>query len=114
MISVVLPTHNPDLGRLRRTLDALVGQSLPRSSWELLVVDNASSPPLSSTEIDAIGGRLVLEPTPGLTPARLAGIRAAQANGRRFTADEGDFRDAIEAFVLVAQAAGALRMTVEA
>ncbi len=88
MISVVLPTHNPDLGRLRRTLDALVGQSLPRSSWELLVVDNASSPPLSSTEIDAIGGRLVLEPTPGLTPARLAGIRAARGDLLVFVDDD--------------------------
>lgn len=88
MISVVLPTHNPDLGRLRRTLDALVGQSLPRSSWELLVVDNASSPPLSSTEIDAVGGRLVLEPTPGLTPARLAGIRAARGDLLVFVDDD--------------------------
>lgn len=88
MISVLLPTHNPNLGRLRRTLSALERQSLPRTAWELLVIDNASSPPLSSDQIAAAGGLIVVEPTPGLTPARLAGIRAARGDLLVFVDDD--------------------------
>lgn len=78
-LSVVVCTHNPDAGRLGRTLDGLRAQSLPMGQWELLLVDNASNPPLSG-EWDLSwhpAGRIVTEPQTGLTPARLAGIDAA-------------------------------------
>ncbi len=91
MISVVLPTRNPHAGRLRRTLAGLAGQTLPRPAWELIVVDNGSSPALSSASeplLSALGPRLVAAPDPGLTPARLAGIRAATGSVIVFVDDD--------------------------
>ena len=57
-------------------LVALQAQSLDRARWELLVVDNASSPSLDSM-LDVSwhpSARVVTEPTLGLTHARLRGI----------------------------------------
>jgi len=81
LLSVVICTHNPRPDPLERTLRALRAQSLPVSSWELLVVDNASVPPLSG-RIDLSWhphARVVVEPVLGLTQARLAGIRQSSA-----------------------------------
>ena len=81
MISVIVPTRNPHPGRLHRTLAGLASQTLPRSEWELVVVDNASSPALSPAAeplFSTLHARLLVEPAPGLTPARLAGFRAAR------------------------------------
>lgn len=80
MISVVLPTRNPHGPRLRETLAGLAAQTLPRRDWELVIVDNGSMPPLApATEprLGELAARIIVEPNPGLTPARLAGIRAA-------------------------------------
>ncbi|MCC5022267.1 MAG: glycosyltransferase [Candidatus Synoicihabitans palmerolidicus] len=44
MLSVIISTHNPNPGRLRRTLRALRDQDLPATAWETLIVDNASTP----------------------------------------------------------------------
>ena len=82
-ISVLLCTHNPDLSRLDRCLAGLSQQSLAGSLWELLVIDNASSPPLSRERFQLAGSvqlRLIREPQLGLTPARLAGIAAARGD----------------------------------
>lgn len=79
-ISVLIPTHNPRADYLGRTLAALRAQTLTRSSWELLLIDNCSSPALSP---DLVGwhphGRVVPAPVLGLTHARLAGFAATQA-----------------------------------
>lgn len=88
MISVILPTRNPHEGRFARTLGGLASQSLPRDAWELLVVDNGSSPPLSSPAILALGGRVVVEPSVGLTRARLCGMRAARGDILVFVDDD--------------------------
>ena len=45
-ISVVIPTHNPRQDYLRRVLEALRSQTLPREQWEIVVVDNGSRVPL--------------------------------------------------------------------
>lgn len=80
-ISVVLPTHNPQADRLRRTLEGLRGQTLASDRWECLLVDNASQPPLTTAD----GGphapgnfRIVPAPQLGLTHARRAGFAAAR------------------------------------
>ena len=80
-VSVIIPTHNPHPGRLRRTLDGLRAQTLPAADWELVLVDNASSrfPP-----DDFFAGcrpaafTLVQEPALGLTAARRRGLTAAR------------------------------------
>lgn len=81
-VSVIIPTHNPHPGRLRRTLTGLRAQSLPEERWETLLVDNASEPPFSLKEFhDVAPGnlRMVHEPQLGLTAARRRGFTEARA-----------------------------------
>ena len=89
-ISVILCTHNPRKEFLDRVLEGLRLQTLSNQEWELLIIDNASSPPVS----DLISlewhpnARVVLESTPGLTPARLTGIDQAKAELLVFVDDD--------------------------
>ncbi len=79
VLSVIISSHNPQPGRLQRTLRALRAQTLPATDWETVVVDNASSPALRSADWSAHGPanlRLVAEPSPGLSYARRRGFLA--------------------------------------
>jgi glycosyltransferase involved in cell wall biosynthesis len=78
-VSVIVCTHNPQPDALRRTLDALKKQSLPRQHWELLIVDNASDTRVSHAYDVSWHerGRHLREDTLGLTAARLRGISEA-------------------------------------
>jgi glycosyltransferase involved in cell wall biosynthesis len=90
LVSVIVCTHNPRTVYLSRTLEGLKTQTLDTSRWELIVVDNASSPPLAP-RIDiswAPSGRIVSEPTPGLTPARIRGIRESTGDLLVFVDDD--------------------------
>jgi len=80
MLSVIIPTHNPRPDFIARTLAALQAQSLPRTDWELIIVDNASAPALESDLSWHPSGRIVREPKLGLTAARLAGFSAVQGD----------------------------------
>ena len=80
-VTVVIPTHNPDLGRLRRTLRGLQAQTLPPGRWETILVDNASTAfPLAAAYADAAPANLAVVPEPvlGLTSARRRGLVAAR------------------------------------
>lgn len=91
MISVVLPTRNPHPERLRRTLAGLAAQTLGRAQWETLLVDNASDRPWEPpAEFSAAlpGFQRLRESRPGLTPARLCGIRAARGDVLVFVDDD--------------------------
>jgi glycosyltransferase involved in cell wall biosynthesis len=90
MISVIICTHNPCFNYLRRCIVALETQTFPRDQWELLVVDNASSPdkaprPDLSWHLQS---RSVHEGKLGLTPARLRGIREASGDLVVFVDDD--------------------------
>jgi glycosyltransferase involved in cell wall biosynthesis len=79
-LSVIIPTHNPDRGRLSRTLAGLRAQTLPADRWETLLVDNASASPV---DLAAFAGapantRVVAEPVLGLTSARRRGFTEAR------------------------------------
>jgi glycosyltransferase involved in cell wall biosynthesis len=78
-LSVIICTHNPRTDYLARTLEALQTQTLPRTEWELLLVDNASAEALSASYDLSWHprGRHLHEPVMGLTTARLLGIRQA-------------------------------------
>ena len=78
-ISVIICAHNPRAAYLRRVLDALRAQTLPRERWELLLVDNASKEPLASTfDISwHSNGRHIVERELGLAEARRRGIARA-------------------------------------
>lgn len=89
-LSVIICTRDPHAGRLEQTLRALQHQSLPASEWETLVVDNGSSPPLNRAPLPVAlkNLRVVVEPNPGLTAARLKGIREAQGEVLIFADDD--------------------------
>ena len=79
--SVVMCTHNPRPEILARTLAALRAQTAPLGRWELLIVDNASTPPVAG-QVDLSwhpAARVVREERTGLTHARLRGIAEAAA-----------------------------------
>lgn len=90
-LSVIICTHNPDARRFARTLGALAAQTLDQESWEVILVDNLSKPPVSQW-LDLPAGlhhvRVIEEAELGLTPARLAGIAAAQAEHLVFVDDD--------------------------
>lgn len=78
-LSVIIPTHNPEPGRLRRTLEGLSRQTLAPDRWEVVVVDNASEPPVAVDLASFRRGRVVREPALGLTAARRCGLNATDA-----------------------------------
>lgn len=80
LLSVILPTHNPDASRLRRTLDGLCAQTLPPASWETILVNNASTAFPGTRFLAAhapANFRLLAEPKLGLSTARACGFSAA-------------------------------------
>ncbi|MEO0054867.1 MAG: hypothetical protein RLZZ50_814 [Verrucomicrobiota bacterium] len=92
-VSVILCTRDPHAGRLARTLAGLAGQTLDVSNWELLLVDNGSTPALSASSLpnpDARPAnlRVISEPVPGLTPARLRGIAESRGEVLVFVDDD--------------------------
>ena len=91
MISVILATRNPHLGRLARTLSGLSAQADPGAPYEIILVDNASTtpwqPPADIVRALPRFQRLD-EPEVGLTPARLRGIAAASGDLLVFVDDD--------------------------
>ena len=76
-LSVIICTFNPRRPYLERTLAALRAQMLPAAQWELILVDNNSSPPLASwVELTGLpAARIVTETAQGFTPALIRGLR---------------------------------------
>ncbi len=79
-VSVVVPTHNPHPGRLARTISSLRAQLLTTDQWELVIVDNCSSIPITVDLTWHPSAQVIREERLGLTCARLAG--AAATSGR--------------------------------
>jgi glycosyltransferase involved in cell wall biosynthesis len=81
LLSVAICTRNPRRDYLERVFQALAWQSLPRSQWELLLIDSASDQPLPAEPARQLGlaGRVVRLEISGLLPARFAAIAAATA-----------------------------------
>lgn len=81
-VSVIIPTYNPHRGRLERTLAALQAQTLPRSEWELCIVDNHSPADNRVRAYDAAwhpAGQVIFETRRGSAHARRAGFAATSA-----------------------------------
>lgn len=88
-LSVVVCTRNPRPALLAETLGCLANQSIAPVRWELVVVDNGSAPPVRGVIDDfPAAWRLVVEPEPGLTRARLRGIREARGGLIVFVDDD--------------------------
>jgi glycosyltransferase involved in cell wall biosynthesis len=80
-LTVIIPAHNPHGGRLRRTLEGLLRQTLPPDRWETLLIDNASATPLLPGAFSAcapVNLRIIVEPVLGLSHARRRGFLEAR------------------------------------
>ncbi len=89
-VSVILPTRNPDQTRLMQVLAGLARQDLPPVDWELVIIDNASEPPLPPDlgRTAHAQARVVREPKAGLLWARAAGMRATTGEVLFFLDDD--------------------------
>jgi hypothetical protein len=90
VLSVIVCTHNPRADYLHRCMAGLQAQTLPPSQWELIVIDNGSSPDRAVRPELAWHGRArcIREEVLGLTPARLRGIREATGDVLVFVDDD--------------------------
>jgi glycosyltransferase involved in cell wall biosynthesis len=80
MVTVIIPTHNPDPERLRLALHGLRSQTLDAARWETLIVDNASTlfPDAAWFVTHAPNrSRVVREAALGLSAARRRGFQEA-------------------------------------
>ena len=80
-LTIAICTRNPRRDYLNRVLLALAAQTLPRSEWELLIVDSASTEPLTAglTSYLGLASRVVRLEVSGLLRARFAAIAVAAA-----------------------------------
>jgi glycosyltransferase involved in cell wall biosynthesis len=78
LVSVVIP-HLNQLEHLDACLESLEAQTLERSLFEIIVVDNGSSPQSDAVVACHPSVRLLREPKPGPGPARNLGARNARA-----------------------------------
>ena len=91
LISVILCTYNPNKDLLEWALESVAKQTLDKSHFEVIVVDNNSSPPLtrkSMNNSDNLPLRIIRESKQGLTFSRCAGIAEASANLLVFMDDD--------------------------
>ena len=98
-LTVAICTRNPRRDYLNRVLQALAQQTLPRSDWELLLVDSASDSPLTDEVVTRAGltCRVVRLDVSGILRARFAAIAHAQAPLLLFLDDDNvPARDFIE------------------
>ena len=104
--SVVIPSFNPDARKLERVLDALRLQTLDLDEWELIVVDNASAPPLAD-RIDISwhpAARCVVEHRVGSLNARVRGGTEADSPLLIFVDDDNILRkDYLQQAILIAE-----------
>jgi glycosyltransferase involved in cell wall biosynthesis len=89
-ISVIVCTHNPKPEYMHRVLDGLRLQTLPRSHWDLIMVDNGSRGRLSdSWDLSwHEQARHLREDAIGLTHARSRGISEASGDLLVFVDDD--------------------------
>jgi glycosyltransferase involved in cell wall biosynthesis len=89
-VNVIICTHNPRHDYFGRCLAALRRQTLPFEQWKFLIVDNMSDRPVAdATDLSwHPNARVVCEPTLGLTPARLCGIRESSGDLLVFVDDD--------------------------
>ncbi|HLP08139.1 MAG TPA: glycosyltransferase [Opitutaceae bacterium] len=89
-LSVVVCTHNPRRVFLERTLEALRRQQADFARWELVLLDNASTAPLSAAYDLSWHphGRHVREDTLGIAAARMRAMREARSDLILFVDDD--------------------------
>ncbi|RZL39487.1 MAG: glycosyltransferase [Pedobacter sp.] len=82
LLTVILPTYNPNLNRLNEALRGLKNQLLSKDEWELIIVDNNSNNEFQKT-LDLTwhaNAKIIREAKQGLTYARLKGFKEASGD----------------------------------
>ena len=95
LVSIILCTYNPRMDLLDQALGSLEKQTVPKTKFELVVVDNNSTQPLKAGDLQkgrSFTLRVIRESRQGLTYARCAGISAAQGQILIFM-DDDNFLD---------------------
>jgi len=89
-LSVIIPTHNPRMDYFERVIQALANQTLHSQLWELIIVDNASEIPLTSSLKYPLSreATIVREERAGLSYARAAGFRESSGDVLIFCDDD--------------------------
>jgi len=91
LISVLIPTYNPNKLNLIRTLNALKFQTLKTNIWELIIIDNCSSDKEYIYSFDIswhTNAKIIRENNIGLTNARVAGINESKGEYIVFVDDD--------------------------
>lgn len=93
MVAVCICSHNPDPKTLGIVVTALAQQTAPPGSFHVLLVDNASSPPLGRGSVwpllkAGVAVRIVREEKPGLARARLKAIAETEDDWVIFVDDD--------------------------
>lgn len=95
VVSVIICTKDPRADLLARALEAIDGQTLAKDRFEVIVVDNGSTPPLDATNLRgsaAMPLTVLRELRPGLGHARCAGIAVSRGEVLVFV-DDDNFLD---------------------
>ena len=82
-ISIIIRTLNPHRPTLERVFEGLRRQTFPISQTELLIIDNASEPPLDAATLGLDwhpNARVIREPVRGKIMAQRCGVRSASAD----------------------------------
>lgn len=103
LVSVIIPVFN-DPERLTQCLEALSRQTWPASKLKIIVVDNASDPPVAPRVEKWANVQCIQEPEPGSYIARNAAIALAHGDFIAFTDS-----DCIPEADWIAQGVGALQ-----
>lgn len=84
LVSVIIPVFNDQSG-INACLNALLLQNYPHSRFEVIVVDNASTNPVSVDPAHAGFAKVIACASPGAYAARNAGIAVAKGDILAFT-----------------------------
>jgi glycosyltransferase involved in cell wall biosynthesis len=95
VIDVCICTHNPRPEVLKRVVEAIAAQTVPPGTFGVLLVDNASTPPipeesLSPVRAAGVPARIVREPRPGVAQARYRAILDTDGEWILFVDDDNE------------------------
>ena len=94
-IDVCICTHNPRLEILTIVLNAIANQTIGKDQYQVWIIDNGSSPPISTTDISplsiaGIAHQLIREPRLGIMYARELAGQTATGDVVMFVDDDNE------------------------
>jgi glycosyltransferase involved in cell wall biosynthesis len=97
-IDICICTYNPRTDIFEVVVNSIINQT-DLKNINVVIIDNASTPPLEDTSVEAlrragIPARLVREPTPGLSNARLRAIKETVGEWILFIDDDNELNEA--------------------